>query len=786
MDVIDDLVTGVFKEVIEKASLAVENAADNRDMLSESQKLVKGAERVLKIIEPLCSRHLEEYGVKFTDALKDDNDIAEYRSQLTDKLWDFDDYIEADTFEKDTYVELREMCKKSGLRIGEILKRMKLEAAQREPAATPIMAALPPAVTVNIQAQTDPATPGDSEVLGPLSSIEPEAKVEEEILEPPPPPTNNPWDLETSPPIDMGLEVMDDNFERRPPVTAMSSPTTEPASPDDTNRLSHSPSRQMDFSVDRMLSEDEPYQLSPQDVSRSPVDRAPFAQRGRTSSTTLTAAIPEDQAMRLQSTVPHRQSQTSSNHSHYSSRRSQDSLQNSILDSRRSDGVVSPAMTDYRASTADQDAQVSPISRPVIPANFPSGIQDGIERVPLVVNDTEGLIPVEAESSQTPRSQPHVPTRSKDCSIGLSSSFYLYKGFCDGAKEVVGGELGIKKIKRPSFSGAQTFAKCSSCSYELDYTQVQKDINNSNDANYVLNRIVFRPRFLQKSHIATKRPDELLFGCVFCVHSQRTLEECDATVFFSQQKLFEHIARHPRPLPRVSGVTVVEEAEIPFNLRNNYDLHLKSPPNPSLLAEKQPELAQLPSATATQTVKRMYGMRLLADKTPAFELANGARIAGIEFPAKYNGEWIMGWHEGHYGSAPVDVLKLEPPPKSEIRMDTTSNISAVARWKFAPKSKGGGDWLKFDHGERITNISWAWQDHWCWSGTNSKGTWGIFPQTHIDNNSIREISDRSSISSSERRKSDGFFGKLTSRKMSQRPPSVAETAAVPASRPSVF
>lgn len=39
--------------------------------------------------------------------------------------------------------------------------------------------------------------------------------------------------------------------------------------------------------------------------------------------------------------------------------------------------------------------------------------------------------------------------RPKDCSIGLSSSFYLYKGFCDGAKEVIRGGAGIKKVKKP-------------------------------------------------------------------------------------------------------------------------------------------------------------------------------------------------------------------------------------------------------------------------------------------------------------------------------------------------
>lgn len=166
MDVVVNLVTGPFKEIVEKGTVALENAGDNKEMLSESQKLIKGAERILKIIEPLCARHLEEYGVNFTNALKDDSrstdgprlledltdcgvdEIAEYRSQMTDMLWDFDEEVaEGETFDKEKYVELRELCKKAGLGTGEILKRMKLEAAPQELPLVPVIATSPPAVT---------------------------------------------------------------------------------------------------------------------------------------------------------------------------------------------------------------------------------------------------------------------------------------------------------------------------------------------------------------------------------------------------------------------------------------------------------------------------------------------------------------------------------------------------------------------------------------------------------------------------------------------------------------
>lgn len=204
--------------------------------------------------------------------------------------------------------------------------------------------------------------------------------------------------------------------------------------------------------------------------------------------------------------------------------------------------------------------------------------------------------------------------------------------------------------------------------------------------------------------MATKRSDEQLFGCVFCAHSQHTLEECDATVFFTSRKLFEHLARHPRPLPQVPGFTVVEEAEVPFNLRNNYDLHFKRPQVPSPLDPVRDGIIALPTATAIKPVRKMYGMRMLHDQTPAFELADGARITGIEFPAKYQGEWALGWHDAAKKSVPFDVIRLVPPPKNEVKMGGTSTITAVARWKFAPKAKDG-EWLKFDKGEFISNIS---------------------------------------------------------------------------------
>lgn len=104
----------------------------------------------------------------------------------------------------------------------------------------------------------------------------------------------------------------------------------------------------------------------------------------------------------------------------------------------------------------------------------------------------------------------------------------------------------------------------------------------------------------------------------------------------------------------------------------------------------------------------MYGMRLLYDRSPALELAQGAKITGISFPAQYLGEWCFGWHDGNYASVPVDLVRLEPPPSKEICYDRSSNVRAKARWKFVQRDKEkdkNGEWLKFDKGDTITNIA---------------------------------------------------------------------------------
>lgn len=76
MDDIADFVLTPFREIVEKGQTAVENAGDTQPMLKASQSLVKEGERALKKIEPLCKKHLEEYGSNFLEAIKENGKLS--------------------------------------------------------------------------------------------------------------------------------------------------------------------------------------------------------------------------------------------------------------------------------------------------------------------------------------------------------------------------------------------------------------------------------------------------------------------------------------------------------------------------------------------------------------------------------------------------------------------------------------------------------------------------------------------------------------------------------------
>ncbi|KFA75805.1 hypothetical protein S40288_07786 [Stachybotrys chartarum IBT 40288] len=838
MDEAAELVIAPFRDIVEKGKQAVENAGDNEAMLKAAQSLVREGERALKKIEPLCKKQAEEYRSNFVLALKENENITKYRTELNDLLWEFDEFIEADDFQQDKFAELQALSRKAAPQIYDLLMRMKLEALPREdaprimaqlspptsPHSSPIIkipgppgplhaahlnppshppptAPLPPlplpAISTAVsrtrssggssrspQSDSRAPTPGrGSEATTPKRSTAPPLSREPsghgsipdtaaeppprhpERPPPPPMPMANPWDTKTRPkgdPIQIRERpVMD----RRPPVLAAAAPielgATVPASISTMQAHAIMQSNSTASDDNRLRRGNTPpnmYTIFP----------TPAGNRSR-AGTLTNSSIPEHNVadMVLQGhtsevSAPYSPASYPIQPRHLSLVPSIDSdysLSHLSHSPRSSGGPVSDSVAQRGSSTSMGTMQA----------------QAGLEVAGIVPsrNADHGLIPVTSDSPASPIETSN--STSRDCSIRPDSSFYLARGFCAGALEVTRGGIGVKKT---GLASSSTIARCSSCMYELDFAEIEEDVNRQDSGTRSLNGVNYRLRFLQKSHLSAKRSDDVPYACVFCIHLGKTIDESDATVFFTPRQLLEHLSRHPRPLPDVPGITAIDTPELPSHLRNDFDVHFPKPTQKHPAKEKAVENAHLPVGIARESVRRVYGQRLLPDRTRAHEVAIGGKVTALTWPEKYAGEWCLGWHDSVYASIPTNCLRLETPPQQELRTGGVSSIRARTRWRFKPNDKDPGDWLRFDKNEVITNINWAYIDHWCWSGINAKGKWGIFPQAFIDTNTIQELgtgsNDRAVSLSNEKAKSTGMLSKFTLRRnASHRPPSIA-------------
>ncbi|KAJ2986704.1 hypothetical protein NUW58_g4899 [Xylaria curta] len=726
---VERLVLAPFREIVEKGKTTIENVESAGDqapapMLKAAQNLVKEGEKALKKIEPVSTANHEEYGSNFVNAIKENDEIAQCRSELEELLWDFDECVEIDEFDADKFIGLQKASRNAALKILESLKRMKLEAPApalipRPPSETgPPTSIIPypkPQSTQKLMERLDGHAGGaaivamrpeagpwsDAEALrspGPINDFDATSSrrsgPSEPPSEPPPtPPTANPWQLGRAPPSALEVHLEEgESYERRPPVTPDSPtiPQAQLVSPEDNPRVSlrH---REVDGGV--MLDEQEqrmraasqshasnsegslsPLQQSHRwtnstqgsiDSMRSPahshsgfvrggngstlhphgheaaLSRAPSATSsvtGNPSSRPNSRAVnnlgrERDHSLASQAGFPPRTTsvtnQSSSSYVLSSRRRSTESINSSVFDVVESlSPTEPPATSGHRYSIQSSTSPLTTHHQPVgfAPPQYPgppplyqtppapprrtSGITvtsqssggytahpgHGLRRM------DDGLIPVEMET--TTSNEIPLPPREPDCAITPFSSFYKLKGFCDGAKEAQRGQLGFKRIKRPvgGFSTA-IMAKCTHCLFELDFKSVEQDLNNESAGSFTSNTVGFRLRVLQKSHLPIRAVEEQLYGCLFCIQAGRTLEESDATVFFNQKQLFAHMTRHPRPLPKIPGITVIEEPELPPQVKDNFDLHFPHPPTESVMVGLTREVARLPAAVAISTRK---------------------------------------------------------------------------------------------------------------------------------------------------------------------------------------
>lgn len=139
------------------------------------------------------------------------------------------------------------------------------------------------------------------------------------------------------------------------------------------------------------------------------------------------------------------------------------------------------------------------------------------------------------------------------------------------------------------------------------------------------------------------------------------------------------------------------------------------------------------SANTVNRAKQGGTIKKDPDGMPTLQFAVGAKIVGIMFPERFNGQWCTGYHDGDRGSFPANYINLQTPPKEDVLMHAQSSLLAVAKWDFKPP-KGDKDsgWLKISKGDKIENIGYTFVDQWCWSGKNQKSKWGIFPSAYVE------------------------------------------------------
>lgn len=82
MDDVEDLVVTPFRDIVEKGKTAIGNAGDNEPMIKAATALVKEGERALRRIEPLCKKHVDDYGSNFIISIKENGMLPTRSTQI--------------------------------------------------------------------------------------------------------------------------------------------------------------------------------------------------------------------------------------------------------------------------------------------------------------------------------------------------------------------------------------------------------------------------------------------------------------------------------------------------------------------------------------------------------------------------------------------------------------------------------------------------------------------------------------------------------------------------------
>ncbi|KAI1415520.1 hypothetical protein F5Y13DRAFT_156210 [Hypoxylon sp. FL1857] len=694
---VEELVIQPFREVVDRAKEAVANAEaagggggggdeddsdpsnsqDVTDMLKAARSLVREGERALQRLLPLWKERVDKYGDAFTETMRQNDRILDSQRRLEDLLYDLDDFVHVDSFDATRFAEVQAASKSFALTLMETIRRLHIEESTRSTSPAP--------------SWIQPLSP---QALNPkgrsnTGSITPSRYSDHGGISG----ANTPARRPSSPDI-LGAE--------RDCISLVSGPSSAvPPNSRISAWVSEQTTAAKEWPRNNSIPEDDYYVGQPMIFNN--LDS--LALHGPE------APIPPN--------MPYSPGTSHSRISWYTSTGSYASGPRSSIYVPTSDQRTTSLAKPTVSGPLEPYEAGEPEPTPPLPS------------APPVYED--GLIPAD-ELFAPPENT------SSGYQIGLDSSLYIQKGLCSGAQtyRVKGRKNATRAVME--YGTRRSTARCTECEFSQNLLEVELDDAQDSSGNFSKAGVLYRLRFLYKSHLVSSSAFTMQFGCLFCAQKGQTVYADDATVFTTQEQLFKHLARHPQPLPEIPGVVVLY-GDVPKDDPNaeNYDLHFLNPPVASILPDSA-SLAKFPSAVAVKSHIKRYGRDVSdpdGNSEQVLKFLEGARIVGVEFPEKWKGKWCTGWHDGQWGSFPAKHITLEPPAHPPGTGTSTDGMFVTTRWKWEVKDTSSG-WLSFSNDETLSNVTWLNQDDWCWYGMKKNGKAGLFPRSHVKMESLRE------------------------------------------------
>ncbi|KAI1872159.1 uncharacterized protein JN550_003878 [Neoarthrinium moseri] len=782
----EDLIVQPFKELVERGKEAVRNAQDAQDdeadlgivnqMLKSASSVVKEGERALQRLQPLWTSQVEKHGQAFLDAINDSEVISESRVALDDLLYDFDDFIEVETFDAERFSDIQSAAKSFGRTVIETIKRLRIEKSD---------------------ATARPATPADSRpeqpLFPPLPPLPPLPQ-KSSISRPPTSHTVREADEFAVHPLRSTQHSLKRGPSSRSEISAKNAVRRSVAS--DASSFEIRSARRLNLQqivqpdteavthASRRPSSPEVLGAEFANVHLSNGTSSPINGNGEIQPLQLLGTAPRTTAWvheqatstrprSVRDSIPEEMPMPSNASSRYTVRSSdRDSL---IFDAPTSPTTARTSVFSTNESFYKHMPSLPPLPDSALRLNLhpPARLETPMEtprtpREPEIRSPTaeqtfdSGLILADEApggnrvAANDDSAQPIWYSRKVNCEIGPRSSLFSMGGFCKGAHLFAEGGMEAGTKSSYDYMSKTYEACCVDCQYSQDMSKLLADAKKDKKANFLTHGVRYRLRYLYKSHVFTNTPGVKNYGCLFCSQDGHTTREGDATVFGSLDSLFAHLARHPQPLQPVAGIKVLygTEENLTDEDLQEYDLYFPNSPLPSNIPDDETvRLARLPVARATKShdigEEEVELVGPGGKKERPLPFLAGGRIIGLEFLEKWESKYCIGWHDGVRGYFPSKIVELEAPARGEVRLPGMNGdgVTVKARWKWAPKDSTMG-WLNFKAGDTISNVSWTFQDQWCWSGMTKNGKVGFFPQSHIKPESIREaLSNNSSAAS---------------------------------------